>query len=147
MSAQEFREKILGLGLSSVIFSNPRNPTGTFITGDELKAWLEVASDTSTALIIDEFYSHYNFTSDRLSISAAEYVEDVEKDPIIILDGLTKNWRYPGFRIAWTLGPREVIESITSGGSFIDGGCAHPLQKAAIKLVSKDIAEQEAQAI
>ena len=30
------------------------------------------------------------------------------------MDGLTKNWRYPGWRVTWTVGPKRVIESITN---------------------------------
>jgi hypothetical protein len=28
------------------------------------------------------------------TLSAAQYVEDVEEDPVIIINGLTKGWRY-----------------------------------------------------
>ena len=31
-------------------------------------------------------------------VSAARYVEDVDADPVVLFDGLTKNWRYPGWR-------------------------------------------------
>ena len=66
-------------------------------------------------------------------VSAAAYVEDVEKDPVVIFDGLTKNWRYPGWRTTWTIGPRQVIEAVTSAGSFLDGGGSKPLQRAAVE--------------
>jgi N-succinyldiaminopimelate aminotransferase len=45
----------------------------------------------------------------------------------VIFDGLTKNWRYPGWRVAWTLGPpKSVIDTIASAGSFLDGGGSRP---------------------
>ena len=69
-------------------------------------------------------------------VSAAAFVEDVETDPIIIVDGLTKNWRYPGWRISWTLGPKAVIETIASAGSFLDGGANHPFQNVAAALLN-----------
>ena len=50
--------------------------------------------------------------------SAARYVEDVDRDPVVIFDGLTKNWRYPGWRVTWTVGPKQVIEALTSAGSL-----------------------------
>lgn len=31
-------------------------------------------------------------------VSAARYVDDVDADPVVLFDGLTKNWRYPGWR-------------------------------------------------
>ena len=48
--------------------------------------------------------------------SAARYVEDVDRDPVVIFDGLTKNWRYPGWRVTWTVGPRKVIDAVASAG-------------------------------
>ncbi|HEX2164071.1 MAG TPA: aminotransferase class I/II-fold pyridoxal phosphate-dependent enzyme, partial [Thermoanaerobaculia bacterium] len=81
------------------------------------------------------------------TVSAARYVEDVDRDPVVLLDGLTKNWRYPGWRVAWTVGPRKVIERVASAGSFLDGGGCRPLQRAAIPLVEPSRVEAEAAAI
>ena len=66
---------------------------------------------------------------------------------MIIVDGLTKNWRYPGWRISWTLGPKSVIETIGSAGSFLDGGANHPFQQQAIELLDPELTIQETQAI
>ena len=54
---------------------------------------------------------------------------------MVIFDGLTKNWRYPGWRVTWTVGPKQVIEAVASAGSFLDGGGSKPLQRAAIPLL------------
>jgi len=54
---------------------------------------------------------------------------------VVIFDGLTKNWRYPGWRVTWTVGPRSVIDAVSSAGSFLDGGGSAPLQRAAIPLL------------
>ena len=80
-------------------------------------------------------------------VSSAQYVEDVNQDQVIIIDGLTKNWRYAGWRVAWTVGPRSVIEAISSAGSFLDGGASRPLQKAAIPLLEDQIIDAENNAI
>src|SRR6187549_497768 len=79
--------------------------------------------------------------------SAARYVEDVDLDPEVIFDGLTKNWRYPGWRVSWTLGPKRVIEALASAGSFLDGGGSRPLQRAALAVLTADHARVEADAI
>jgi aspartate/methionine/tyrosine aminotransferase len=63
------------------------------------------------------------------------------------VDGLTKNWRYPGWWISWTLGPKAVIETIASAGSFLDGGANHPFQNAAASLLNPELAMQETRAI
>ncbi len=136
-SAEELGEEILGLGLSAILLSNPCNPTGKVIEGDVLAGWVDKSRSLGCALLLDEFYSHYVWTGDRAIVSSAEYVEDVDEDPIVIFDGLTKNWRYPGFRVSWILGPKRVIESAASAGSFLDGGGVAPMQRAAIDLVQE----------
>jgi hypothetical protein len=50
---------------------------------------------------LDEFYSHYVWNGPA-PISAAAYVEDVDSAPVLVIDGLTKNYRYPGWRPAST---------------------------------------------
>jgi hypothetical protein len=150
-SAADLRREILGRGLSAVLASNPANPTGKVIGGDDLDAWVSVARETECALILDEFYSHYVWRPDLAAqggiSTAARYVEDVDRDPVVILDGLTKNWRYPGWRVTWTLGPRRVIDAVASAGSFLDGGGSRPLQRAAIPLLDPDTTLAETKAI
>ena len=145
-STKELRKEILGLGLGGILMSNACNPTGKLVAGEELAEWLDVARELRCAMLFDEFYSHYVWEGPEGIVSAARYVEDVNRDPVLVFDGLTKNWRYPGFRTSWVLGPKEVIESISSAGSFLDGGGSAPLQRAAIDLVQYDatIAETEA---
>lgn len=145
--ADSLRNEVLGRGLSAVLLSNPSNPTGRLLSSKELSGWTDVAREHRCTLIFDEFYSHYIYNGKNTSISSAEFVKDVNEDPIIVIDGLTKNWRYPGFRVSWTLGPESVIKSLSSAGSFLDGGCAHPIQSLACELVSKELADKEAQAI
>lgn len=145
-SIEQLRAEILGRGLSAVLLSNPANPTGKHVTNDELDAWIALGREVACTMIFDEFYSHYIYDG-RVSSSAAAYVENVDEDPVIILDGLTKNWRYPGWRVAWTIGPRRVTETLASVGSFLDGGCARPMQRAAIPLLEREWADAEARAI
>lgn len=135
----DLRREVLGRGLSALLLSNPCNPMGKVISGDELAAWVGLGRELDCTLLIDEFYSQYVWNlgvgEPGPLVSAARYVEDVDSDPVVIVDGLTKNWRYPGWRITWTLGPRQVIEAVESAGSFLDGGGSKPLQRAAIPLM------------
>jgi aspartate/methionine/tyrosine aminotransferase len=146
-SLNELRREIAGRGLGALLLSNPCNPTGKAILGPELEAWVATARELDCTLLLDEFYSHYVFRSDEPLMSAAAFVEDVERDPVVIFDGLTKNWRYPGWRTTWTVGPRHVIEALASAGSFLDGGGSRPLQQAALGLLTAEHARAEAQAI
>src|SRR5262245_52801323 len=141
-STDDLRREIHGRGLGALLLSNPCNPTGKHIRGDELSRWVALSRELDCALLIDEFYSHYIWSdgitagSPPIAVeSAARYVEDVDRDPVVLFDGLTKNWRYPGWRVTWTVGPKRVIEAVASAGSFLDGGGSKPLQRAAIPLL------------
>ena len=150
-SAADLRREVLGRGLSAILASNPSNPTGKVIGGGDLAGWVAVARELDCALIFDEFYSHYIWRPDLVAQggieTAARYVDDVDRDPVVILDGLTKNWRYPGWRVTWAVGPKRVIEGVTSAGSFLDGGGSRPLQRKAIELLAPDAAMAETKAI
>jgi hypothetical protein len=143
------RDEVISRGLGGVLLSNPSNPTGQVLWGDELARFVQVGREIGCCLIFDEFYSHYVYfqPGKTISSSAAAHVEDVNRDPVVIVDGLTKNWRYPGLRLSWTLGPKSVIDKLASAASFLDGGASHPVQKAAIPLLERDLADEQARAI
>ncbi len=149
---EAIKMEIMGRGLKALLMSNPCNPTGQLMMGDKLKQMVELARDYRCSLIMDEFYSHYIYQPPHADgspqiISAAEFVDDVNRDPVIIIDGLTKNWRYPGWRISWTVGPKEIIRIIASAGSFLDGGANNPLQHEAINLLEPQHMMQETRAL
>ncbi len=150
-NTEDLRRKVIGQGLGAVLLSNPCNPMGRLIAGYQLREWIEVARKHGCALLLDEFYSHYIWNKPKEEpepiVSAARWVENVNRDPVIIFDGLTKNWRYPGWRISWTVGPREIIKSIQSAGSFLDGGPPRPMQRAALGLLDIKDTLQETRAI
>ncbi|PVF95854.1 PLP-dependent transferase [Serendipita vermifera] len=146
LDIKQVRRDISNQGLSVLLASNPRNPTGQLIEGDELRELVRL-SKQKTTLILDEFYSWYIYHDKEedigKSVSGAAYIDDVNEDPVIIIDGLTKNWRLPGWRVCWVLGPKNVISALSQSGSFLDGGANHPLQIAALPLLSAEHIKQE----
>ncbi|KAF7731536.1 hypothetical protein EC973_009300 [Apophysomyces ossiformis] len=142
------RKEIAGRGLGLICASNPRNPTGQLIEGEELHELVKIARRRHTTLVMDEFYSAYIYSHDPSengrTVSIAEYVDDVNRDPVIIIDGLTKNFRLPGWRVCWIVGPKSVISSVNSCGSFLEGGANHPLQIAAIPFLDPEVYKNEA---
>ncbi|CAH6722825.1 hypothetical protein CLIB1444_11S01948 [[Candida] jaroonii] len=120
-------------GVSALLTSNPRNPTGKCLTKLQLYQLHKLCRE-KCLLIMDEFYSHYYYDDNcsGSSISSAEFIEDVNSDPVLILNGLTKAFRLPGWRICWILGPEDYINALSSAGSYLDGGSNSPFQYAAI---------------
>lgn len=129
-------ERELQRGVTAMLSSNPRNPTGQCMRGADLRRLQDMCRERCL-LIMDEFYARYNYATgcDGSSVSSAANIHDVNKDPVLILDGLTKAFRLPGWRICWILGPKEYINALGSAGSYLDGGSNVPFQIAAIPLL------------
>jgi hypothetical protein len=144
---QEVHDRKIG----AVVLSNPCNPTGNVIQGEELRALVGIARNRGTTFFFDEFYSHFIYTADGKPgagpVSAAEFVEDVERDPVIVFDGLTKSFRYPGWRIGWAVGPSAMIETMARTASSIDGGPSRLAQRAALQVLEPVRADQETHAL
>ncbi len=136
--------------LTALLISNPCNPTGVVVEGPELAAWVAMSRRRGCTLLMDEFYSHYVYHDGRPAdgpVSAAAYVRDVNRDPVIIFDGLTKCFRYPGWRVGWVVAPKAVIQTLTASGSFLDGGPGRPIQRAAIAVLAPERADRETRAV
>lgn len=148
-TTQNLRDEIMGKGLGAILISNPCNPTGATIHGRQLKDWVNTCTELECNAIMDEFYSSYVWegVSKGETLSCAKYINDVNEDGIVIVNGLGKNWRYPGYRIAWAVGPKDIITSLNSAGSFLDGGAPRPLQVAAIPLLTPEAWTQATNAI
>ena len=71
----------------------------------------------------------------------------MNEDDVLIIDGLTKRFRLPGWRIAWIIGPEEFISAIGSCGSYLDGGANVPFQEAAIPMLEPDNVLKEMKAL
>ncbi|KAG6898271.1 hypothetical protein C0992_000716 [Termitomyces sp. T32_za158] len=146
LDIQQTKKDIQTQGLAVILASNPRNPTGQVIKGNDLKELVALGRE-GTTVILDEFYSWYIYPNNEhdygKSVSAAQYVDDVNEDSMIIIDGLTKNWRLPGWRICWVIGPKNLITALSQSGSFLDGGANHPLQLAAIPLLDPSLVALE----
>jgi hypothetical protein len=141
--------------LRALLVSNPRNPTGEVFAGDELRALVDASASGGRALLVDEFYSQYIYRTGPDGrtlpadggVSAAAFVVDPERDPVLIFDGLTKNFRYPGWRLGWILGPTETIATIERVGQAMDGGASQVVQRAALGALEPGYADAETTAV
>ena len=80
-------------------------------------------------------------------MSSASYIDDVNQDPILIVNGLTKNWRCPGFRVCWIVAPKAIVSMLGSCGSYLDGGANAPLQRLALPMMELDFIRRDTWAL
>ena len=142
-------------GLAALVLSNPCNPTGRVLQGEDLARIVRVARERRVLLLLDEFYSHFIYATGvggawgpaAGPVSSAACVEDVERDPLLVFDGLTKCFRYPGWRVGWVLGPSHMVETIARVASALDGGPSRIAQRAALEALQPAAADQETTAL
>ena len=90
-SAEQLEREILGRGLGAILMSNPCNPTGKLVHGDELARWVGLARSLDCTLMPTSFTPYIGrATSGSCHL---KYVEDVIAS--VVISTLTNNCRYP----------------------------------------------------
>ena len=80
-----------------LVLINPNNPTGNVISEYELDSIIDLASNYENCTIIsDEIYDRLNFNGDHFSTASRS--QDV---PVITLNGVSKVYYAPGWRIGY----------------------------------------------
>jgi aspartate/methionine/tyrosine aminotransferase len=155
VTTERLRAEVAEKDLGTYVLSNPCNPTGNVVQGAELASLVALARESGMHLFADEFYSHFVYEPvapgrSRAAdgpVSAAAHVEDVERDPVLVFDGLTKSHRYPGWRLGWVLGPSHLVETMARTASSIDGGPSRIAQRAALAALAPEQADRETSAL
>lgn len=104
--------RALGPKTKAVILCSPSNPTGSAYAEPELRALLDVLRGHDCWIIADEIYASLVYDDFR-HVTPAAIAPDLS-DRILVVDGVAKKYAMTGWRIGWTLGPRQVIAAITT---------------------------------
>ncbi|MCP4584024.1 MAG: pyridoxal phosphate-dependent aminotransferase [candidate division Zixibacteria bacterium] len=91
-----------------IIINSPQNPTGSVLTGEELKAIAEIAIKNDIYVLTDEIYSRILYESKHLSIASVPGM----LDRTIILDGYSKTYAMTGWRLGYGVMPEDLAEQV-----------------------------------
>lgn len=80
----------------AIVLINPNNPTGALYPEKTLREVIDVAGEYGVPILADEIYDELVFG--RQFKSMASLTKDV---PIIAMNGLSKNYIAPGWRVGW----------------------------------------------
>ncbi len=88
-----------------LVLINPNNPTGNVATPNEVNRLLDIAANWPNCIVLaDEIYDGLDFTGQLRSVAAMSQQRAVEIGtgvPVIILNGVSKVYYAPGWRIGY----------------------------------------------
>jgi len=89
-----------------ILVTNPNNPTGSVLTGEEMDAVVGVAERAGAWLVADEIYRGAEIDASLTPTFWGRY------DKTVITSGLSKAFALPGLRIGWMVAPPKLIEKL-----------------------------------
>lgn len=117
------------------IFSSPNNPSGLVYTRNELYEFARLFAEYPDIYIIsDEIYELINFLGKTTSIAEFEEVHD----QVIVINGLSKAYAMPGWRIGYSASNPVVAKAIQKVQGQMTSGANTIGQRAAIAALEQD---------
>lgn len=109
-----------------VILNSPNNPTGSTLSLEELKKWVEWALEYDFLLLNDECYSEIYMDSKPASILEASYAAgNYSFKNILALNSISKRSSAPGLRSGFIAGDSQILKQYAQYRTYV--GCASPL--------------------
>jgi aspartate aminotransferase/aminotransferase len=108
-----------------ILTNSPSNPTGAVMDEATCKAIAELAAERNVALLSDEIYSCFCF--DDEFVSPAKF-----NDQTIVIDGFSKSHAMTGWRVGFTHGPSEIINTMVKLQQYSFVCSPQPAQWASI---------------
>jgi aspartate/methionine/tyrosine aminotransferase len=124
--------------------SNPTNPTGVTVAGDDLKQLVQHYGKPGRAAVLDEAYEFFHSPEPE---SAMRYVGDIDATDLFVVGAATKGLQVPGMRVGWVVASKQHIELFRNYSSFAMGGVSRASQLYVTQLLQKDRVRQARAAI
>lgn len=129
-----------------IYLCSPNNPTGTVMTRDQLKAWVEYAKKESAIILFDAAYEAFISEADK---PHSIYEIEGARDVAIEFRSFSKSAGFTGVRCAFTVVPKTLMAKSETGAEVsvhalwnrrhctkFNGVC-YPVQKATAAIYSE----------
>lgn len=93
-----------------ILMGSPNNPTGGVLSGEDVKAVVDVAEDNDLLILSDEVYDRLVYDGFK-PISPASLENG--RDRSIVINGFSKAYAMTGWRLGYAYASGEIIDSMT----------------------------------
>jgi aspartate/methionine/tyrosine aminotransferase len=115
----------------AILFNSPANPTGAVASEEEVRALAELAAERNVVLISDEIYNAFCYD--------APFVSPARFNPqTLVIDGFSKTYGMPGWRLGFAHGPSAVIQEMIKLQQYSFVCAPHPFQWAGAAAMDVD---------
>jgi len=115
----------------AIILNSPNNPSGIMYKEEFIAEIIEFCERKGIYCIMDDIYHKLIFDG-RKPISAYKHTKkDLENSRVIVVNGISKLYGMTGFRIGWTIAPKQLTEIMTNVQGQITTTTSVILQAAA----------------
>jgi aspartate aminotransferase len=118
-----------------LFLNSPSNPSGAVMNQATLEQICSWAGEHGIWILSDEIYRRLHYDG-----SPAPSVFDVQDRPdhVVAMDGMSKAFSMPGWRIGWAVGPAELIKKAADLQSQTTSAAAGPSQFAAAAVLASE---------
>jgi aspartate aminotransferase/aminotransferase len=115
----------------AILFNSPANPTGAVAGEEEVRSLAELAAERNVVLVSDEIYNAFCYD--------AKFVSPARFNPqTLVVDGFSKTYGMPGWRLGFAHGPAHVIQEMIKLQQYSFVCAPHPFQWAGAAAMDVD---------
>ena len=116
----------------AILLNSPNNPSGHVYSDDFIRGMVRLCEERDIVLLMDDIYHRLVFDGGR-AVNVYDCTDrDIDEAPVVVLNGVSKQYAMTGFRIGWAVGPRDLIRAMASIQSHQSGGPCSLSQTAAV---------------
>ena len=112
----------------AIILNSPNNPTGGMFSADSVRRIAQLAVENDFIIISDEVYDKLVYVDEK-PLSPVTLGDEV-KSRTLLVNAMSKSFSMTGWRIGYTLGPKEIISAMTKIQGQSTSNPATPMQHA-----------------
>jgi aspartate aminotransferase len=103
-------EEVFGGSTRALIANSPNNPSGAVYPDELVRGLVALCEERGVRLIMDDIYHRLVFDRVRPPSAYAFTERDVDESSVVVVNGVSKLYGMTGFRVGWTVAPRDLVE-------------------------------------